>query len=208
MGYKLHWYGEDPNTNPKAEPLHTTVTTQAQMFFADNLPSGIPSVYWLRVSTVYMAPKSTTIQIGLCVVGKGRLYIDGKEAIDIWTSHPKKTLQTPMFNQASMEATTELHTVAGTSYEISVLLQNGGATAGVGAQSAGGLRIGCCENTSPAVELAKAVKLARDVDIPIVIVGLNADYESEAVDRKDLKLPPGVDQLVEEVVKANPRAVS
>ncbi|KAI8664999.1 Fn3-like domain-containing protein [Fusarium sp. Ph1] len=52
-----------------------------------------------------------------------------------------------------------------------------------------------------------AVELARQVDVPIVIAGLNADYESEAVDRKDLRLPPGVDELIERVAKVNPRTI-
>ncbi|KAL6353964.1 hypothetical protein LRP88_12959 [Fusarium phalaenopsidis] len=58
-----------------------------------------------------------------------------------------------------------------------------------------------------AAALAQAVELARQVDVPIVIAGLNADYESEAVDRKDLRLPPGVDELIERVAKVNPRTI-
>lgn len=178
------------------------------MFFADNLPSTVPDTYWLRVDTTYTAQKDTTMQIGLCVVGKGRLSINGEQAIDLWTSQPKKTLQTPMFNSASMELTTDLQTQAGKTYEITIRLKNGGATAGVGALSAGGLRIGCCEKIDPAVALAEAVQLAKRVHIPIVIAGLNADYESEAVDRKDLELPPGVNDMIQKVVEANPRTVS
>jgi beta-glucosidase len=48
----------------------------------------------------------------------------------------------------------------------------------------------------------------RHVDVPIVIAGLNADYESEAVDRKDLELPPGINELIEKVLEANPNTVS
>lgn len=178
------------------------------MYFADNLPSSVPAVYWLRVNTTWKAPKTATMQFGLCVLGKGRLYIDGRQVVDLWTSHPEKTLQTPMFNSASMEVTAELEAEAGKTYQISVLLKNEGITAGCGALNAGGLRIGCCEKIDPAAALAEAVELARQVDVPIVIAGLNADYESEAVDRKDLRLPPGVDELIMRVAKANPRTVS
>jgi beta-glucosidase len=51
-------------------------------------------------------------------------------------------------------------------------------------------------------------KLARQVDVPIVIAGLNADYECEALDRRDLDLPPAVNELIDKVTKANPRTVS
>jgi hypothetical protein len=56
--------------------------------------------------------------------------------------------------------------------------------------------------------LADAIQLAKSVDIPIVIAGLNADYESEAVDRKDLKLPSAVNRLIEQVMEANPNTAS
>ncbi|KAH6879844.1 glycoside hydrolase superfamily [Thelonectria olida] len=207
VGFMLHWYGEDPDANPKAKPLHSTITTQAQMYFADSLPPSVPGAYWLRVNTTYTAPKTTTMQLGLSVLGKGRLYIDGKQVVDLWTSQPKKTLQTPMFNQASMEVTAELEAEAGKTYDISILLRNDAVFADVGAQSAGGLRVGCCEKIDPAVALAEAVELARHVDVPIVIAGLNADYESEASDRKDLELPPGVNELIEKVMEANTRTI-
>jgi beta-glucosidase len=118
------------------------------MYFADNIPAGVPGAYWLRVDTIYTAPKTTTMQLGLCVMGKGRLYISGKQVVDLWTSQPEKTLQTPMFNQASMELTADLDTEDGKTYDISVLLSNESVRPGYGAQNAGGLRIGCCEKIS------------------------------------------------------------
>ncbi|KAH7237766.1 glycoside hydrolase superfamily [Fusarium redolens] len=211
-GYQLFWYGEDPEANPKAEPLHSTTTTQATMYFADNHPSSVPDVYWLRVVTLYKAPKTATMLIGLCVMGKGRLYIDGKAAVDLWSSHPKKTLQTPMFNQASMELTADLEANEGQVYEISVLLKNESMSTNlggpyVGTPCIGGVRIGCCEKIDPAVALNEAVELARNVDVPILIAGLNADYETEAVDRHDLELPPGINNLIQRVTEANPKTI-
>lgn len=178
------------------------------MYFADNIPAGVPPKYWLRVETTYTAPKTKTMQIGLCVMGKARLYIDDREAIDLWTSHPEKTLQTPMFNQASMEVTAELAAEEGKSYRLCVLLKNEAIRPGYGAQNAGGVRIGCCEKINPADALRDAVELAKKVDVPIVIAGLNADYECEALDRVDLELPPGINELITELLKVNPRAVS
>lgn len=178
------------------------------MYFADNLPEGVTQGYWIRVTTTYTAELTGTIQLGLCVLGKGHLYVDGVEKIDLSTSQPEKTLQTPMFNQASMEVTTLLDVKKGDKHEIVVLLQNESLTAGIGALNAGGLRIGCCEHFDPAAKLAEAVELARTVDYPIVIAGLNADWESEAVDRRSLALAPEVDELIEAVIEANPNAVS
>ncbi|KAF4212262.1 hypothetical protein CNMCM5878_001480 [Aspergillus fumigatiaffinis] len=206
-GYYLEYFMQEPESSGTIKPLVTTTTTQAQMYFADNLPEGISEGYWVRVSTTYTAEETGMIQLGLCVLGKGRLYIDGAEKIDLFTSQPEKTLQTPMFNQSSMEGTTILDTKKGQKYQIVVLLQNEQLTPGVGALNAGGLRIGCCEHFDPAAKLSEAVELARSVDYPIIIAGLNADWESEGMDRKSLALAPQVDQLFEAVLAADPNTI-
>ncbi|KAJ0416430.1 glycoside hydrolase superfamily [Aspergillus carlsbadensis] len=206
-GYYVEYFMQRPDMAREIKPLVTTTTTQAQMFFADNLPDGITEGYWVRVTTTYTAEATGFIQLGLCVAGKGRLYIDGEEKIDLFTSHPEKTLQTPMFDQYSMEVTTILDAQKGQRYEIMVLLQNESLTPSVGALSSGGLRIGCCEYFDPAAKLADAVELARTVDYPIVVAGLNSDWESEAVDRKSLALAPQVDELIEAVLRANPNTI-
>ncbi|CAG7919670.1 unnamed protein product [Penicillium olsonii] len=206
-GYFVEYFMQEPDMGRQVKPLVTTTTQQAQMFFADNLPDGITEGYWVRVTTTYTAEATGPIRIGLCVAGKGRLYIDGMEKIDLFTSHPKKTLQTPMFDQYSMEVTTILDAVKDGKYEIMVLLHNGSLTPSVGALSSGGLRIGCCEHFDPAAKLAEAVELAQTVDYPIVIAGLNSDWESEAIDRKSLALAPQVDELIEAVIRANPHTI-
>jgi beta-glucosidase len=207
-GYYLEYFMQEPDSTAGTKPLVTTTTTQAQMYFADNLPEGITEGYWVRVSTTYTAESTSMIQLGLCVLGKGRLYVDGVEKIDLYTRQPEKTLQTPMFDQASMEVTTLIDAKEGQKYEIVVLLHNESLTAGVGALNAGGLRIGCCEHFDSATKLSEAVELARTVDYPIVIAGLNADWESEAMDRESLSLAPEVDELIEAVLHANTNSVS
>ncbi|KAJ6011685.1 hypothetical protein N7522_002040 [Penicillium canescens] len=206
-GYYLEYFMQEPDSTGITEPLAITTTTQAQMYFADNLPDGVTEGYWIRVSTTYTAEATCMIQLGLCVLGKGRLYVDGVEKIDLFTSQPEKTLQTPMFDQASMEVTTLVDAKKGQKYEIVVLLQNESLAAGVGALNAGGLRIGCCEHFDPVMKLSETVELARAVDYPIVIAGLNADWESEAMDRKSLALAREVDELIEAVIEANPNSI-
>lgn len=207
-GYLLEWYGVDPDQYPEAPCLHSTKTTQAQMYFADNIPSNVPAGFWLRVRTKFTATKTTKLQLGLCVMGKGRLFVDGKETIDLWASQPEKTHPTPMFNQASPEVVAEISVVKDTTYDIHIQIKNESAIPGVGALNAGGLRVGCCEKIDALTAVTDAVELAKSVDVPIVMVGLNADYESEAMDRSHLDLPPGIDNLIERVAQANPNTVS
>ncbi|KAK7425965.1 hypothetical protein QQZ08_007547 [Neonectria magnoliae] len=206
-GYFLEWFKEDPEVIAHQEAIHTTTTTQAQMYFADSLPANVPGHYWLRVRTTYTATKTATMQFGLCVLGKGKLYIDDDMVVDLFSSQPPKTLQTPMFNQASMEVTAEVKVELGKQYQLTVLLRNESVVAGVGALSAGGLRVGCCEKLNAATALAEAVDLAKQVDVPIIVAGLNSDYESEAIDRKSLSLPPAIDELILKVAQANPNTI-
>jgi beta-glucosidase len=56
-------------------------------------------------------------------------------------------------------------------------------------------------------ELQRAVDLARDADVAIVVVGTTAEVESEGFDRGSLALPGRQDELVRRVNAAQPRTV-
>ena len=51
------------------------------------------------------------------------------------------------------------------------------------------------------------MKVAKDADVVIAVVGNNADWESEGYDRKTLALPGRSDELVRKVVAANPNTI-
>ena len=56
-------------------------------------------------------------------------------------------------------------------------------------------------------ELERAVDLAREADVAVVVVGTNEEVECEGVDRDSLALPGRQDELVQRVAEANPRTV-
>ena len=57
--------------------------------------------------------------------------------------------------------------------------------------------------------LERAVAAARQADVAIIVAGLNHSYnlDDEGVDRTNLCLPYGQDELIQQVVKANPRTI-
>ncbi len=59
----------------------------------------------------------------------------------------------------------------------------------------------------PEAELERAVALAREADVAVVVVGTNEEVECEGVDRDSLALPGRQDELVARVAGANPRTV-
>lgn len=56
-------------------------------------------------------------------------------------------------------------------------------------------------------EIERAVALARDADVAVVVVGTTEEVESEGFDRTSLALPGRQDELVRRVAQANPRTV-
>jgi beta-glucosidase len=56
-------------------------------------------------------------------------------------------------------------------------------------------------------EFGRAVTLAGDSDVAVVVVGTNEEVESEGFDRTSLALPGRQDELVRAVAAANPRTV-
>lgn len=55
--------------------------------------------------------------------------------------------------------------------------------------------------------IADAVAAARNSEVAIVVVGTNAQVESEGVDRTDLNLPGRQNELVEAIVEVNPNTI-
>ncbi len=55
--------------------------------------------------------------------------------------------------------------------------------------------------------LQDALEAAKNADVVIVAVGLPASFEIEGIDRPQLGLPSGHDELVEAIAKVNPRTI-
>jgi len=55
--------------------------------------------------------------------------------------------------------------------------------------------------------MEEAVRIAKEADVVVCVVGLNADWETEGYDRKTLDLPGRTNELVEKVVGVNKNTV-
>ena len=55
--------------------------------------------------------------------------------------------------------------------------------------------------------LQEAIEAAKNSDVAIVFAGSNRDYETEASDRRNLKLPFGQEELIQKVIAVNPRTI-
>ncbi|CAI7569612.1 unnamed protein product [Penicillium crustosum] len=206
-GLMLEWFSEDPSEVKDTELLQSTTTTSTSMYFSQIAWDKVPACHFVRCTTTFTAPKSCKYRFALSVCGKARLFINGIERIDLWSTQPLKTGDTPCFNKLCMEMVYDLDIEQGREYALEVIMTNELLEPVVGPPAQGGFRIGGQELRDQDVAINAAVDLAKSVDVPIVIVGLNADYESEAADRKDLLLPGRQNELVQRVTEVNPNTI-
>jgi beta-glucosidase len=114
-----------------------------------------------------------------------RLYVDGQLVFDNWT------ICTAIMNSASLQFEATAH---------KVVLEHHGRSR----WRANKLRVGILPHDSVVDQQAKL--LAAKADVVIVAVGFNPETESEGGDRT-FRLPPGQEQLIQEMQAANKNVV-
>jgi len=129
--------------------------------------------------------------------------------IDNWTRQRRGEF---FFGGGSVEERGVYHLEANKSHEVYVEFCNVTGPADgdedetvLGSMSA--VRLGGAEVRSLDDLMNQAVDLAREADIVIAVVGLNADFETEGYDRKTLALPGRTDELVQKVAEVNKKTV-
>jgi beta-glucosidase len=69
-----------------------------------------------------------------------------------------------------------------------------------------GVKVGC-KRQGPADLMDRAVALAGEADAVVLVVGTSGELESEGFDRTSMELPGAQDELVSQVLAANPNTV-
>ncbi len=113
-----------------------------------------------------------------------RVYLDDKPIIDEWR------------NQAAFDSQKAVHMEAGRTYKLKVEYY----------QASGDAEMRFGWRVLEKNPFAKAVEAARKADVAIVCLGLNPAIEHEGDDHS-FSLPAGQDDLVEAVLKVNPRTI-
>jgi beta-glucosidase len=156
------------------------------------VPNGRPFSARLRGT---LAPATTGLhRFSLTCVGRARLFVDGALVVDGWTApEPGDSY----FGFGNAEVSGELALEAGRAVEL--VIEHAKERPGVG-----GLRVG--HHVEAAGDsVAEAAALARSADAAVVVIGLDAEWESEGGDRASLALPGRQDELVAAVCAAQPR---
>jgi beta-glucosidase len=142
--------------------------------------------------------------VGASGVGRFVLWLDGEEAFD-------RTLAPDADADPFHQPQTGAPVALARGEEVAVVLRHeiaDGATASFDTPAVR-FKLNLDRPHPPAEEeLARAVALARDADVAIVVVGTTEEVESEGFDRTTLALPGAQDELVRRINDANPRTIA
>ena len=134
-------------------------------------------------------------RFSVLAVGRSKLFVNGELVADNW-SDPKPG--DALFQFASAEVVGSVELEAGTLVELVVEWATRDA-------ALAGIRIGHQSPLDEDAMMDSAVAAAAEADVAVVVVGLNADWETESHDRPMFGLPGRQDELVRRVMDVNPR---
>ncbi len=147
-----------------------------------------------RLRGTFAAVSGGRQRFSLTAVGRARLFVDGALVVDGWTAPERGDA---WFGFGNAEAFGEVALEAGRPVEL--VIEHAQERPGVG-----GLRVGhLAEPVGDPV--AEAAALAAGADAAVVVVGTDAEWETEGGDRADLRLPGRQDELVTAIAAAQPR---
>ncbi|KDN70514.1 putative glycosyl hydrolase family 3 N terminal domain-containing protein [Colletotrichum sublineola] len=207
FGWSVEIFGEDPDEHVDAEVLVSAHAQKELIDIPESFHASLPKKFYARARATYTPSTSGPFRFGFSTSGKGKLKINGKEVIDLWADQPIKTGPTPCFNRLSMEKFYDTTVTEGQPINLEVVQVNEDLSGGVGTALTLAGRVGGFEVIDEDVAIKEAADLAKTVDVAIVVVGLSSDFEYEGADRKHLRLPGRVDDLIQAVLEANPDAV-
>lgn len=206
-GIAIEWFAGD---RFKGAPVVHQVRTNTDLFLWDSAPLEQVGPKWSAVATTYLISTTTGRHtISFMSVGPGKLYLDGKLALDLWNW----TEEGEAMFDGSIDYLVEVDMQVGMAVELRVEMTNELRPIAKQKQfnmthKYGGCRIGFKEEDKVDY-LQEAVEVAKNADVAVVIVGLDAEWESEGYDRQTMDLPSdgSQDRLIEAIVRANPRTV-
>ncbi|KAH7156655.1 glycoside hydrolase superfamily [Dactylonectria macrodidyma] len=206
-GVTIDWYAGDKFDG---SPVVIQRRTNTDLFLWDSAPLSQVGPEWSAIATTYLTATTTGKHtVSFMSVGPGKLHVDGKLVLDLWDW----TEEGEAMFDGSIDYLVEVDMEAGKAVELKVEMTNElrpmskQKTFGI-THKYGGCRIGFKEQDKVDY-IQQAVETAQAADVAVVIVGVDAEWESEGYDRQTMDLPVDgtQDRLIEAVVKANPRTI-
>jgi beta-glucosidase len=172
------------------------------MYFGGDAPTGTAAV--IEITTRWTPEETGEVLVGFSATGRGRVHADGVLLREDGAAPVGMDLGASLLSPPSISA--PLAAVAGQPVDLKVEFELTSAPGGLAGIL--GITVGLeADESEPDRLLEEAVAAATGADVAIVVVGTNAQVESEGFDRDSLALPGRQDELVRRVAAANPRTV-
>ncbi|RYP31601.1 hypothetical protein DL766_004315 [Monosporascus sp. MC13-8B] len=206
-GVTMKVYLEGPEVTDR-KPIDEIEISKTEMLLVDYKHPKLESPLWYATLEGSMvAEEDATWEFGIVVSGTSNIYINDELVIN---NTDKQTQGDSFFGSATVEEKGTYEFQKGKTYNFKVTFGSS-PTSKLSDDNVlfwgGALRVGGCKIIDPKAEIVRAAELAKGADQVIVAAGLNADWETEGHDRAHMKLPPGLDDLISAVAKANPNTV-
>ena len=171
----------------------------------DGLTAG--DIDHVQLATRLRVPEPGRYSVGTSGLGEFRLVIDGQVMFDeTITLPPGADMVEGMMKPPQQLAVVELE--AGRDVPVELTYRpTGGTTLGGAEVTMLTVQLNVAPVFDEQAEFERAVSLAAESDVAVVVVGTNEEVESEGFDRTSLALPGQQDELVSAVAAANPRTI-
>ncbi|MEO7372268.1 MAG: glycoside hydrolase family 3 C-terminal domain-containing protein, partial [Ilumatobacteraceae bacterium] len=182
-----------------AEPdASTTATSSRLMWMTDPIDASVPTAgsaapgFSVRFHTTFTPDVPGTWQFGVSAVADASMIVDGQVVVD----NTGVQAGGSFFGIGKAEQIGTIDLAAGQAYPLEVVMRRPPTD-----NALSGLNIGAFA-PSKVDPVAEAIEVAAAADVAIVIVGTNADWESEGYDRDTMDLPGRQDELIPGVAQA------
>ena len=179
--------------------VHTRESASAEMvFFGEPGPGVNPEAFSVRASGVLVAEDTGEYALGLVQLGRCRVLLDGQVVLDATEGDYDRG--DDFFGMGSEVITSPVQLTAGR--ETPIVIEYSSRDSFMLC----GVRVGLKSQVDRDL-IAEAVETAAAADVAVVVVGTNADWETEGRDRDSFDLPGDQPELIRLVAAANPNTV-
>jgi beta-glucosidase len=178
-----------------SDPVATASYPDAHILFPGPVTGTGTGPFHIRAEGTIHVDEPGLYSVGLVQSSPSVVRVDGNVVLD-GVNDPPPPGRTPW---AAQPVQTDVELDAG-DHRI-VITSSGGAAEGLTGFSVG-FRLAVRDDA-----IDRAAALAAESDVAIVVVGTDAEWETEAVDRRHMNLRGHQDELIERVCAANPRTI-
>ncbi len=162
----------------------------------------------VQLGTRLRVPKSGRYSVGTSGLGEFRLVVDGEVVFDETIGLPAGAdIVEAIMKPPQQLAVVELEVGRDVPVELTYRPTSSGAALGGAEVTMLTVQLNVAPVFDEQAEFDRAVALAGDSDVAVVVLGTNEEVESEGFDRTNLALPGRQDELARAVADANPRTV-